>query len=289
MRIPLTLKRLVMYGVLLGVLGSNGRADQIQAKSGDQKPPAPISVIPKQQHDSESLKPEDQKNVHADVKIVNPPQKDFYDKASVWISVVLVFITLGTGIVICWQAIETRRAAKAAIASVGAADRQYRLAEQTSKRQLRAYLCTDIAYMQYESAQPTAYVSFKNSGQTPAREVHGWIRVAIGAYPVTPGTLTVPLNAGIMLSKNTIGAGGVAKLIGERTDPFSEAERLRIDDPHYAFYAYGQLKYIDVFGDDHHTTFRLIVGGKEPPRSMERVDGKKRYILTPDMDGNTDN
>jgi hypothetical protein len=111
---------------LLIVLGSNCRANQIKPKESNQKPSAPISTVPAQQPDSEALNPKQQKDIHAYVKIINPPEKDFYDKAPVWINLSLVFVALGTGMVIAIQSWETRKAAEAALASVKLQEVQYK-------------------------------------------------------------------------------------------------------------------------------------------------------------------
>ncbi len=112
------LKSLAMFGMLLVILGPNCHADQVKTEKSNQKPATPVLTIPKQQQDSTTLKSEKQKDIHADVKIVNPPEKDFYDKAPVWINLVLVVVALGTGIVIGWQAWETRKAAEASNRSI---------------------------------------------------------------------------------------------------------------------------------------------------------------------------
>jgi hypothetical protein len=112
------LKRLAIFGMLLVVFCANSCADQVQAKQSNQKVATPVAVIPQQQHDGATLQGKEQKDVHADVKIVNPPQKDIYDKAPVWINFALVLVALGTGIVIGWQSFETRKAAEATRKSV---------------------------------------------------------------------------------------------------------------------------------------------------------------------------
>ena len=115
------LNRLAIFGVLLVVFCADGSAEQIQAKGNSQKPSAPIAAIPKQQDNGAALNGEKQDDIHADVKIVNPPQKDFYDKAPIWTNLVLVIVALGTGIVIGWQAWETRKAARGAQKAADAA------------------------------------------------------------------------------------------------------------------------------------------------------------------------
>jgi hypothetical protein len=89
------LKRLAIFGVLLIVLGSNGRADQVQTAKSSQQPAAPILRVTPQQTNAAHLQGKDQEDIRADVKIVNPPEKDFYDKAPVWINLALLILGAG--------------------------------------------------------------------------------------------------------------------------------------------------------------------------------------------------
>src|SRR5580704_3826890 len=115
------LKHLAIFWMFLIVLCADCGAHQVQAKDNRQKPAAPVLTVPQQQDNGAPLNGEKQKDIHADVKIVNPPQKDFYDKSPVWMNLALVIVALGTGVVIGWQAWETRRAATGAEGAAEAA------------------------------------------------------------------------------------------------------------------------------------------------------------------------
>lgn len=82
--------------MLLVIFCADGCTNQIQGKDDRQKPAAPVSAIPQQQHSGGPFDGDEQKDIHADIKIVNPPQKDFYDKAPVWVDLALVFAALLT-------------------------------------------------------------------------------------------------------------------------------------------------------------------------------------------------
>ena len=112
------LKLLAIFWMFLVVFCANCSARNIQGKDSHQRPTAPVPAIPQQQHDSSTLKAEKQQDIHAKVEVVNTPKKDFYDKAPVWINLVLVVVAVGTGITVGWQAWETRKAAEATSKSV---------------------------------------------------------------------------------------------------------------------------------------------------------------------------
>jgi len=82
--------------MLLVIFCADGCTNRIQAKDNRQKQAAPISTIPQQQRSGAPFNGDQQKDVHADVKIVNLPEKDFYDKAPVWVNLALVLAALLT-------------------------------------------------------------------------------------------------------------------------------------------------------------------------------------------------
>jgi hypothetical protein len=131
------LKRWTIFGVLLVIFCADGRASQVQPKNNHQEPAAPVSTVPQQQENGAGLNGEKQKDIHADVKIVNPPEKDFYDKAPVWMNLALVVVALGTGIVIGWQSWETRKAAKGAQRAADASFAQIQLTKSKERARLR--------------------------------------------------------------------------------------------------------------------------------------------------------
>ena len=93
------LKRLAILGVFLIIFSADCSADKIQDKDKHKQPTAPIAAASSQQQGSTKIHGEDQQDIHANVKILNPPEKDFYDKAPVWINFALAIVGLvGIGI-----------------------------------------------------------------------------------------------------------------------------------------------------------------------------------------------
>jgi hypothetical protein len=160
-----------------------------------------------------------------------------------------------------------------------------KLQENTAKRQLRAYICMDTAEVRMNVGQPVAIINFKNCGQTPAHEVQGWIGVQIAAHPLGV-VLPKPTDPDTIFPKETVGAGGISQFMRQRGIPLSEEERQGLFSPQYTLYAYGQLRYKDVFGDQWYTNFRFIAGGPEGVTKTRLDNGKRSYILSPDMEGN---
>ena len=168
------LRWLAIFGMFLAVLGSNCRAGQVQAKDGYQQPATPIPMVSQQQDGANLNSKQAKQDIHANVEIINPPQKDFYDKAPVWINLTLVVVALGTGIVIGFQSIETRRAAQAAEVAARAALKQ---ADHIANTE-RAWLIPKITQpndrdvmslnIREDSWTLPIEVTFTNLGKTPA-------------------------------------------------------------------------------------------------------------------------
>jgi hypothetical protein len=83
------LKCLAILGMALVILCADSRANKVEARNDHQQPTQPTPAIPAQQQNPTAQYREQPKDVHAEVKIVNPPEKDFYDKAPVWINLAL--------------------------------------------------------------------------------------------------------------------------------------------------------------------------------------------------------
>jgi hypothetical protein len=198
------------------------------------------------------------------------------------ITALLILLTL---VAISLQTFYTRRAAVATEGAVTAANRAHALAENTAKQQLRAYICMDTAELRFVNSQLSAIVNFKNSGQTPAHEVQGWVGADITSHPLAK-VLSKPLNAGLIYPKNTVGPGTGIQFMSRRI-PLTEIDILAMFTPQTTFFAYGQLTYKDVFGDQWHTSFRLIAGGPEGVRvGQVTKEGVRKWALSPDMEGN---
>lgn len=220
------------------------------------------------------------------------PKANHSERAKFWIKktiawpegvgAVLVLLTL---LCVAWQSCETRKAAQATEQSVGAANKEYALAENTAKRELRAYVCIDSSEMRFRTGIPVVRVVIRNCGQTPAYKTHGWIAVEISDYLPTP-VLGKPNDAGIQLSSSVVGPGGTVELEGRPTKRATQTDYSDVASGARTVFAYGFIGYEDAFGDSRWTTFRLITSRSESPRVLRMEGTTHFYGLSPDSSGN---
>jgi hypothetical protein len=107
-----------MFMLVLTVvpLQADNQANQTQLATRSSKPSPPVPVIAPQQASSQSVQPAQEKHVDADVRIIQVPAKDRYDKAGFWVNIGLAivgFLGIGIGVCTLWlirtQVIEMRR------------------------------------------------------------------------------------------------------------------------------------------------------------------------------------
>lgn len=277
---------------------AHGQTSDAQQASQDDKPSSPVTPAVHEQSDSPSLQPEHQKHVQADVRVVSTPEKDGYDIAAFWVSVALLGVGI-FGVIYAKRTLDklhhhatqfeslaasAGNNAAAAKDAATAAKEMLELSRITAQRQLRAYVCLDTAEIAFDGGQPIAYVNFRNSGQTPAYEAHGWAGVEAASHPF-PAPLPIPVN--IAKAKYTVGPGAKFGFPGRRKTPlFTQAELESFAKPDKTLYVYGRVDYRDAFGDWWYTNFRLIAGGKAGLRIVKKEDGSVRWMLGPDFEGN---
>lgn len=88
----------------LALIGFYVSAETHKAKQAqnNQQPSTPVADAPIQQDSSPSIQPKPDQHIKADVRVIETPAKDGYDKAAFWISVALAVIGIaGVGIGIC--------------------------------------------------------------------------------------------------------------------------------------------------------------------------------------------
>jgi len=192
----------------------------------------------------------------------------FYEKPE-WI---IVFVTVAYVII----AGLTLRAIK----------RQADIASDTAQRQLRAYICLDTAALHFPTKNsPVAMVNFKNCGQTPAYEVHGWIHTWITTHPLQEKLPALPIDY-LMIASNTLGPGTLTKFVAPKKPPLLGFVASQLGTPQCTYYVYGQILYRDIFGKERYTNYRLLYGGPEGVHSNRNGDGDELWILCPDTKGN---
>lgn len=141
-------------------------------------------------------------------------------------------------------------------------DKLWKANENTSRRQLRAYLNVESYELTgvFTSAKPTINLTIKNAGQTPATRVSTWCRIHVVERPCNeePAVETTNLAEGSMVivgPGQSIGVGDT--LLGPLAAPDVVRLRPGQDGGGLRLLIKGQIKYYDTFGDAHVTTFRL--------------------------------
>jgi hypothetical protein len=159
----------------------------------------------------------------------------------------------------------------------------------TAQRQLRAYLCVPTALMKFQKPDlPEVQVHLKNSGQTPAYDVRGWIHMWIEDYPLKV-TLPEPPQD-FERSSEVMGPGTLRIFVNARDVPIAGRSLSLLGTPKGTIYVYGEVRYKDAFGVERYTKYRFIYGGSEGVRkSKPDSEGVVTALLKPDRDGNDAN
>jgi hypothetical protein len=139
-----------------------------------------------------------------------------------------------------------------------AAEARVKIAEDTERRQLRAYVGPFRGGNATASLLPpnigTVKINVRNYGQTPALKTQIESRIDMLAFPLPPGAdFSVPVVVG-KANPMTVFPGEDAGIIFRLKRPMSSEEIAKITDgTRWRIYAWGTIYYIDVFGSAHYT------------------------------------
>lgn len=104
-----------------------------------------------------------------------------------------------------------RASMKVAETAAAATERTVETMEDTARRQLRAYVSVDRAWVEFpEPGVPSVTVIVRNAGQTPAHDVRHWIHQWIEKYPLQVELPTPPF--GFVMSSSLLGAGATHEM-----------------------------------------------------------------------------
>jgi hypothetical protein len=141
-------------------------------------------------------------------------------------------------------------------------DRLVAGADQTAKRQLRAYVLVDsvsIADLAIQSRTHTVAV-VKNFGLTPAYNLKQWSVMECGPFPVVteiPLDGTAPERSGTSI----IGPGGITSHVAKLERWLTPNDVSGLQGGEMAMYLKGTITYDDIFGESHRTEYMLFTGG----------------------------
>jgi hypothetical protein len=150
-----------------------------------------------------------------------------------------------------------------------AGERQLQLSRDTAQRQLRAYLGVSLKTGPEIAANvaPRIFFIVKNYGATPARYIGHWAATTLSPHPSEPNFSPHPLKEG-EINLNPGAEEGINISFRE----LSELEARQIREDTARLYVYGELCYLDAFGERQTTAFRYMTGGQYliDARALER-------------------
>lgn len=135
-------------------------------------------------------------------------------------------------------------------------------ADETAKRQLRAYVGVESVKIQNEKrtnggVDQYVYVEARNFGQTPASHCSYWLDISSQRLP-----LLTELTKSDSVQDSSIGVVAPTGKFRARTElPLLENDG-EINAGRSAMYLHGQFHYADVFGRRHTTNFRFMRRGE---------------------------
>lgn len=202
--------------------------------------------------------------------------RDIYDWLVFGCDVALALVGIGGIIVAVFTLLKIERQTKASEDAVVAANAARALAEDTAKRQLRAYVTVErgiianvanpihnrsdkpetVARIIDPQAGPTAQITIKNTGQTPAYNLIHWASIDIREYPLTTELPSMPPPEHSY--RNVLGPSvpEVKTLRMPRPLTTEEIEGLR--NGSRAIYCHGEIGYRDAFKEDRWTRYRCM-------------------------------
>jgi hypothetical protein len=146
---------------------------------------------------------------------------------------------------------------------------------ESSKRQLRAYISSDVAGIHLSPDKETIQFSFvsENHGQTPARNVRHFIQQDICDHPMPSDFTFPPIVDEFVTSSPVIFPGHKPSAVG-REVYLSRTQLDEIFGEKRRLYVRSVTRYDDVFSQHQETSFCIYLGGLEFKAMFIRVVGK---------------
>jgi hypothetical protein len=166
--------------------------------------------------------------------------------------------------------------------------RQTRVAIDTAKKQLRAYVHVEKGLLKFSGSIVEGQIHIQNFGQTPAYDVRHWIHLWIERWPLQIVLPEPPED--FQMSKGILGPSGTHIMVGQLGGNAGPAPEMTLGQhPMRTVYVYGRVTYKDVFGDERYTEYRHIFGGREAGRKFNDANGVLCGRLREDQEGNNAN
>jgi hypothetical protein len=182
-----------------------------------------------------------------------------------WLTGGMLVVAVGQAWLFFVQLRLMRASMKVAEAAAAATERSVETMEDTARRQLRAYVSVDRAWIEFpEPGVPSVTVIVKNAGQTPAHDLRHWIHQWVEKYPLEV-QLPIPPE-GFVTSSSLLGAGATHDMWIKHPKPIVKLPFVdEIGTAEATIYVYGEIKYKDIFGNQQFVRYRLMYGGRTKP------------------------
>jgi hypothetical protein len=133
-------------------------------------------------------------------------------------------------------------------------------AEETSERQLRAYVMIHSVAIRNTTVggKPEVTITFKNSGETPASEMTHWAR--LGFHPF-PSPISFPQKPRQTMPPAPLAPGGVIMITTGIDRQLDTTTFATLQNRSHALYLAGEIRYKDAFGKPRETDFVLFCTG----------------------------
>jgi hypothetical protein len=157
--------------------------------------------------------------------------------------------------------------------------------ERHSERELRAYVFpVEIKVENFKEQRPiVAFVKVENSGKTPAYNFTCYAGMVAG--PLPQKDLSAAKEANLPVSY--LGPGEVMWFTPHGDRLLTAEESKAITHGTAAIYVFGEIRYVDAFEKQRHTTFRTIARGEHGYMHTEK-ERKDVLILSVDREGGND-
>jgi hypothetical protein len=159
------------------------------------------------------------------------------------------------------------------------------LGERTAKQQLRAYLGVVEAAAKFtDDGYIEGQVHIKNSGQTPAYDVRSWNYASVRPYPDTklippPPPEKMPRAVAMISSQEK-------HIVVALKVPVPSDVLDKLKTPNFAYFLEGEVRYRDIFEEEHCASYRLFYGGPAGTRTTKDNNGVTLGYMVPDSIGN---
>lgn len=175
------------------------------------------------------------------------------------IGVTAILAALAQAVVLIWQIVYLR-------GTLGHA-------QISSERELRAYVFprgADLLDGRFAVPvqkalvnQPGAFVAIQNYGQTPAYKLVSWADIAV-IDVMAEDKLSVPIPVAFQ-SASSVPPGGAISKLRRLPRKITAQEAAGIAAGSHGIFIYGRAEYVDAFGKNRFTNFRLSYTGQWPP------------------------